>query len=743
MKSLIDFTSMRRIFAIKTKRQLFFALLTLLIPVMGVNAQSSDLKETFLEAESYFLFEEYNEALPLYLKIHRAAPENNNINYKIGICLLNDPYQKEKSIIYLERATQDINLKYKENNFKETSAPLEAYFYLGDAYLVNNKLDKALENYEHFREILDEDIYDVELVEEQIRICHRARNLQQKPVDYDHINMSEKINSRFADINPIVSEDGNHLVFVSKRQFYDATFYSEKVNGEWLPPRNIIPELEVDGDVYPTSLSADGDTMIIYRNDDFIGNLYISIRENETWTGLEKLGDNINTKYWESHGCLTEDGEILYFTSNRKGGYGGLDIYKAIKQDDGTWGEPVNLGETINTRYNEETPFITENGQKLYFSSYGHYNMGGYDVFYSRKGADGRWDTPVNMGYPINTTDDDLFYQPYNNGINAYMSKFLPGGFGRHDIYYLEIYSENNPRMYVVKGSVRSASGPVTAEDSLSIYLVDRETADTVDIGHPDLVTQEFEMKAPRGEYNLIVDSDHFRGLVEEIDIDEYTDKELGIVFGEPLELEPMVREPLVLTGEESRIRIRDSVYSAEPGVPFSIKLRIEKGSALYTKHYADTLLVASDTLQPERRRVELEIMPQEGTNQVELIMVEENGDRSISQIVVEVPVKETSAKKTPERQPEATPQKELNEAPDQGEQEMEDVAGMDSSEISEVKPGAPERETESSGTKGEMADEKSGKGLLVAGGLLLLGGGLIMVIILFRRRRKREEEEK
>jgi len=729
------------------KQHLFFALLILLIPARGVSAQSSDLKETFLEAESYFLFEEYNEALPLYLKIHRAAPENNNINYKIGICLLNDPYQKEKSIIYLERAIQDINPKYRENNFKETTAPPEAYFYLGNAYLVNNKIDKALENYKYFREILDEKVYDVELVEEQIRICNRARDLQQKPVDYDHINMSERINSRFADINPIVSEDGNHLVFVSKRQFYDATFYSEKVNGKWLPPRNIIPELEVDGDVYPTSLSGDGDTMIIYRNDDFIGNLYISRRENGHWTGLEKLGDDINTKYWESHGCLTEDGKTLYFTSNRKGGYGGLDIYRAEKQKDGSWSEPVNLGETVNTRYNEETPFITGNGQKLYFSSYGHYNMGGYDIFYTRKGADGKWDMPINLGYPINTTDDDLFYQPYNNGINAYMSKYLPGGFGRHDIYYLEIYSENNPRMYLVKGSIRSKTGPVTEEDSLSIYLVDRETADTVDIGKPDLVTQEFEMEAPQGEYNLIFASDNFRDLVKQFDIDDDTDKELGIVFDEPLELEPTVYQPLTLTGEESRIRTRDSVFNAEAGVPFSIKIRIKKGSTLYSTHYADTLPVAIDTMKPDRRRVELEIVPREGENRVELIMEEENGDRSYSQVVVRAPVKEEITTETPEMQSEMKPPAvEDRETPAEEDQEIMETGGKDSSEIRDVKPGGREggepMDSEKPEPEREMADDKGGKGLLIGGGLLLLAGGLILIIILFRRRRKSGEEE-
>ncbi|MEX2427918.1 MAG: hypothetical protein WD577_06690, partial [Bacteroidales bacterium] len=505
------------------RRFLNAILASLLLPLSCIYAQSPDLKETFLEAESYFLFEEYNEALPLYLRIHRADPDNDNINYKIGVCLLNDPYQKDRSIRYLEQASKNINPKYKENRYKERTAPPEAFFYLGNAYLVNDSIEKAKENYLHFLDILDEKIYDVELVEEQIRICDRARHLKNMPVDYDYHNLGERINTRFADINPIVSGKGDRLVYVSKMQFYDATFFSEKIDGEWQPPRNIIPELGVDGDVYPTTLSWDGNTMIIYRNDDFVGNLYVSSYENGRWTALEKLGDNINTKYWESHGSLSKDGKTLYFTSNRKGGFGGLDIYKSKKQETGVWGTPINLGPTINSRYNEDAPFITENGRILYFSSYGHYNMGGYDVFYSAADENGAWGEPINLGFPINTTDDDLFFYPVNNGDNAYFSKFLDDGYGRHDIYYLDVFSENNPRLYLITGVIDSDTKGVSSGDSLLIYLVDRTTKDTIQIGQPDLVNQTFELKAPQGDYDLLLRSMTFNDLVKQITIDKLT----------------------------------------------------------------------------------------------------------------------------------------------------------------------------------------------------------------------------
>ena len=616
------------------RQSLLYTVLFLALSMTGINAQSPDLKETFLEAESYFLFEEYNEALPLYLRIHRADPENDNINYKIGVCLLNDPYQKDRSIRYLEEASKNINPKYRENNFRETTAPLEAFFYLGNAYLVNDNIDKALENYTYFREILNEKIYDVELVEEQIRICERARSLKQMPVDFDVTNIGETINTRFSDINPIVSGNRERLVYVSEMQFYDATFFSEKIDGVWQPPRNIIPELGVDGDVYPTALSWDGNTMIIYRNDDFVGNLYVSRYENGKWTAMEKLGDNINTKYWESHGSFSKDGNRLYFTSNRKGGFGGLDIYVSEKQPNGSWGIPVNLGPTINSRYNEETPFITENGKILYFSSYGHFNMGGYDVFYSTSDEQGNWGVPINLGYPINTTDDDLFYHPVNNGDNAYFAKFLEGGFGRHDIYYLDVYSENNPRVYIVTGALGSDKGRIGIDDNLLIYLIDRTTLDTVQIGHPDLAKQTFELKAPQGDYDLLLRSTTFNDRVERISIDEMTEKS-GIRIDELLSLETKPYEPLLLTGNDSKIEIEDTVFFAKPGKKLRIRMDLEKGARLYARHTIDSIIIASDTFSISRSRFVYEMIPEKGTNLVDLVMIEENGDKSLRQLII------------------------------------------------------------------------------------------------------------
>jgi Tol biopolymer transport system component len=619
---------------IPMKKLLRLIFLLTFLPFISADGQDPDLKDVFLEAESYFLFEEYNEALPLYLRIHRADPENDNINYKIGVCFLNDPYQKEKSIRYLEEAAKNTNPDFKINKYKERTAPLEAFFYLGKAYLVNNNIEKALENFEQFRSILDEKIYDVELVDEQIRICRAALDLRTKPVDFDIRNLGETINTRFADMNPVLSGDGTKLVYVSKLAFYDATFFSEKVNGQWQPPRNIIPELGVDGDVYPTSLSYDGTTMIIYRNDDFIGNLYTSKYVDGRWTAMTKIGGHISTKYWESHGCLTKDGNTLYFTSNRKGGYGGLDIYRSDLQPNGEWGEPVNLGPVVNTRYNEETPFITQNGQYLFFSSYGHYNMGGYDVFMSKKDENGEWDRPINLGYPINTTDDNIFYFPVDNGNSAFYSMYSEGGYGRHDLYFLDVYSNDNPRMYAVKGSLFAEDGLISDADDVRIFLIDESTGDTITIASPDLADNSFLLTAPKGIYDLQIRSNTFSDVNETLTIDENTDK-AGIELSDRIVLETKPVPPRLLTGDESRIILDDTLITAVAGKPLKIKMRLEKDAELVASIFRDSLLAGSDTFAIDRRRFTYEMVPEEGNNTIEFTLTESNGDVSLKTLVV------------------------------------------------------------------------------------------------------------
>ncbi|MEN8230320.1 MAG: hypothetical protein ABFS38_19315 [Bacteroidota bacterium] len=540
------------------KRSLFSSLLILyLIPTL-LFSQRDSLRTVFRDAESWFLFEEYADALPLYQGLLENDPGNDNLKYKIGICLLNDPYQKEKSIGYLVDASKNINPNYKENNYKESTAPPDVLYYLGNAFLVNELPDRAIESYKQFMKIMDRDIYDVELVQAQIRACNNAKRLKSMPVDMDLLPLDSPVNTRYSDTHPVISGDGSRLLFVTTLPFYDGAFFCEKSEEGWSYPQEITQSLGFDADIYPTGLSHDGSEMILYYDDDYIGNLYYSRYEDGRWLPATKLDENISTKYWESHGSFSKDGKTLYFTSNRKGTHGGLDIYQSERQSNGKWGIPKNLGTNINSRYNEETPFISEDGQTLYFSSYGHFNMGGYDIFYSKKSANGSWGKPVNLGYPINTTGDDLFFQPANNGLNAYYSIYRPGGVGEHDIYYMDIYSVDHPRIYVVSGTLLTEDGNMD-DSGIAIFVVDSKTGDTIMVATPDRQTGAFSLNLPQGNYELHGTGEGYEELIRPLLISMDSPKE-KIKLEDELLLVPVQKEPLLPEGEEGQVAFRDTL---------------------------------------------------------------------------------------------------------------------------------------------------------------------------------------
>ncbi|MFP4365922.1 MAG: hypothetical protein ACLFQA_02400 [Bacteroidales bacterium] len=464
----------------------------------------SGKQEMFLEAESYHLFEEYKEALPLYLELLKDQPGNSFLNYRTGTCYLNMTGQKDNAIEFLEKAIEDIDTRNRKPTYRTTKAPADALFYLGNAYHINYQFDKALETYYRFKEEMDPLVYDIEVIEEYIKASKNAKESIMNPLFFNEENLGEKINSRFPEINPAVSGDEKMMVFTRKLPFYDALFFSEKTDkGQWSWPVEITAELGSDGDCYPASLSWDGSELYLYKSDDLVGNIYLSRFHDGKWTMIEKLNDNINTNYWESHACISSDGNTLYFTSNRPGGQGELDIYFSNRDSSGEWGRAVNIGPQINTPYNENTPFISENDSILYFSSFGHHNIGGYDVFSSSRLGNGNWSKPENAGYGINTPDDDIFYNQLMNGNFAYFSKSGNEGFGEADIYRYEIFSESNPRKFLVKGRMERTDGLQTSTDA-RVYLVEQVSGDTIHTIRPGQEAGDYEIMIEAGEWQMI-----------------------------------------------------------------------------------------------------------------------------------------------------------------------------------------------------------------------------------------------
>lgn len=416
-------------------RRIFFLILTFSI-YPTIFCQNMRLRqENFLEAEYFFFSEHYADALPFYLQIYENEPDNANIAYRVGVCYLNIENSKHLSIEYLEKAVENMSAKHKEGSLQQKSAPYDALYELGRAYLINFRCDDAKATFIRFSEtLLPNDKENIAYLNQQIQACDNAKALMFNPIRYTEDNLGAKINDEKDNFNPVISADGKTLAFMVSLKFYDAIMISNGKDGKWSDPVNITPELMTDGDMYISCLSKDGKTLFLSKDDNFNSDIYTSTLEGSTWTQVTKLNKNINTKYWESHGYITEDENTLFFASDRPGGFGGLDLYVSRKVN-GEWGVPVNLGPEINTPFNEDRPFLINKGQTLFFSSQGHNSMGGYDIFKSTLQPNGLWDNPANIGYPINTTDDNIFFMPIDNGHGGYYSTSKStSGLGESDI---------------------------------------------------------------------------------------------------------------------------------------------------------------------------------------------------------------------------------------------------------------------------------------------------------------------
>ena len=440
------------------------------------------LKGIFLDAEYFLMDESYADALVEYQKLLPRGYENNaNINYRIGVCYLNMPGQKANAIPYLEKAVTNVTAKYKEGIFKETRAPYDAWLYLGNGYRITNQLDKAVQAYQKYKELLKDEKSEMsKYADQQIVACNNAKKAQENPVYVIQENLGEVINTEFSDFNPVLSADENVMVFMTSLKFYNALKYSKKVDGKWTEPINITPEIQSDGNQFANSLSKDGMQLYLNMEDNFNSDLLFSSYQNGRWDKSELLNKNINTKFWESHASISPDGESLYFASNIKDGYGEMDLYISLKDQSGDWGEASNLGPAINTELNEDHPFLSEDGKVLYFASQGHFNIGGYDIFKSEQMADGSWAKPINIGYPVNTTDDDLFFFPSGNGKYGYQARFADNNFGLRDIYRFELFENQAEYLAALKKISEETTEPGIEEGIVAGEEVTEEVVEEV-----------------------------------------------------------------------------------------------------------------------------------------------------------------------------------------------------------------------------------------------------------------------
>ena len=451
----------------------FFSILFIIIflSIGGSYAQEQSKSQMLMDAELYFEQGNYIDALPLYSMLDSLDP-NIDYKFKLGICYL---YRTDK----IKTSTE-----YLEMVLEKKPKVEDLHYYLGRSYALNNKFDEAIES---FNKALNGKTSkeNLENVDRNIGYCGNGKKLVENPIDVTIENMGRPVNSKYSEYVPVISADESIMIFTyrggkstggrqniyaepdPKGRFYEDVFMSVKLGGEtWADPEKIGTNINTHGHDASLALSANGQKLFIYKDTEgSSGDLYVSELEGYDWSVPKALDSNINTAYWEGGVSLSADESELYFSSERPGGFGGRDIYKCVRNSDDTWGKPKNLGSTINTFYDDESPFIHPDGKTLFFSSEGHQSMGGYDIFRSLSITDTTWTTPENIGYPINTAGDDRYYVVSANGERGYYSSQKIGGYGQHDIYVVNLGSSAKKyQLILIKGVVTANDVPAEAD---------------------------------------------------------------------------------------------------------------------------------------------------------------------------------------------------------------------------------------------------------------------------------------
>jgi Tol biopolymer transport system component len=423
----------------------FFLIFVLALITALSNAQSENKDDLFSEGVYFFNREDYSEAVYYFKRLVELEPDNSHFNFRLGECFMNIRGSEEKAVPYFEKAIKSTvkKKKYHYGDAGELNAPLHAWFYLGNVYRIAGRLSEAMNAYDNFiNSPYYYGNYNINVVENEIRSCEQASIIMGSPIEALIQPLDTLINTSASELFPVVTSDEKTMIFIRKLKFYDAILMVTREGDSWSTAVNLNPQIGSDGDFYPVSFSVDGNTLILVRNSGDNSDLYVSHKKKNVWSKAESLGKNVNSKADETWASISDDGQTLWFTSARKGGLGGLDIYSAKLDEKKGWGSVKNAGKLINTAFNEESPCIANSGNILYFSSRGHDSMGGYDIFYTILNGN-TWQKPVNIGYPVNNTSDNTGYIAVSEGRAGYYSSVDMAAGSSRDIYRISF--KNNP----------------------------------------------------------------------------------------------------------------------------------------------------------------------------------------------------------------------------------------------------------------------------------------------------------
>jgi outer membrane protein OmpA-like peptidoglycan-associated protein len=404
-------------------------LATALLILAGIAVQGQNAKALIDTGDKAYGKKDYKNAMASYLEAYEINPDDAALNFKIGLTYL---YSETKS-----KAASYIDNAYRLN----PAVNPDIDYHLGVAFQNTNEFKKAIEHFERFKK---KKKALSSIADEKIAECQIADALSQNELNVIIENLGPAVNTPYNDYSPIISADGNTLIFTSNRTDdpskakananYEDIFVTTRSGNTWTPPKLISPNINIRYNDAAASLSPDGNTLFLYYEEGE-GDIYTSTRSGSDWSKPEPLNKNINTSmFWETSASLSPDGKKIYFASNRPGGIGELDLYVSELDAKGNWGKASNLGPLINTPENEDSPYIHHDGVTLYFSSDGHPTLGNSDIFFSEF-RNNKWTPPENMGYPLNSWEYDGFFTLSPDKKKGYFSTVKEGGLGDADIY--------------------------------------------------------------------------------------------------------------------------------------------------------------------------------------------------------------------------------------------------------------------------------------------------------------------
>lgn len=415
-------------------------------------------------------------------KLLTFQPESPNYNYRKGFLALEIRKDYQTAIPFLTKAIKDTKPHYDAFSVKEQSAPADAFYHLGNAYQLSGNMEKAIEYYNLFLTNSNGKSETITLAKLRIAQCENAKKAIAAPINVALKNLGKSVNTNYADYSPVISLDGSALYFTSRRpwennsteNFRDPAInqYPEDVyvsymdyDSSWteamkldfcLPKRN---EATI-------AVSSDERRVYLYEDSTGSGDIYYSDFYAAKFNDIKALNiSGLNSEFWETHCMMSHDGSRIFFSSDRPGGFGGRDLYVIKKTGDTTWSEPINLGDKINTAFDEDAPFVSVDNKMLYFSSNGEKSIGGFDILTADLLDNGTWSESRNLGYPFNSTNDDIYYTTTIDGLRGYLTSFRGDGYGEKDIYEVNNDFLGVKSLAVLKGLIRNYDNSPLPED--------------------------------------------------------------------------------------------------------------------------------------------------------------------------------------------------------------------------------------------------------------------------------------